>query len=542
MGLDEQLLVWINSGWAHPLLDVVFHWLSSRPGLALPLLVFLLLYLWRDYGGDGVKLWGILLLVVVGGDAFGATIKDLTGQYRPCYDFADALRQPPNMPWPCGDTTTGFPSNHALNYFSVALFMFCCLPRKRLWLVLAAIAVAVGLSRVYLAKHYPSQVVAGALIGVAFGYGSGWLTHRYLPFARRIRRMSALSLFRFQLKDRPRMTSEATAKPHRLSVVIPLYNEEESVMPLMERVHEALNNYPHPWELVLVDDGSGDATTQRVHETQARFGDHIHLVELQRNFGQTAAMQAGIDYARGDIIATMDGDLQNDPIDIPRMVSRLLDEDLDLVVGWRRDRKDNLWQRKIPSRIANHLIGRITKVELHDYGCSLKIYRSNIIKGVRLYGEMHRFIPAWVATNTSPARIKEEVVTHHAPQFGESKYGISRTFRVILDLISVYFFMRYRARPGHFFGKIGFMFGGLGGLILAYLIGIKLFLGEDIGTRPLLMAGVLLVVVAVQFMTTGVLAELMTRTYFESSNVRSYVVRARRDDRPDADETWKIQS
>ena len=543
MGFDEQLLVWINSGWAHPLLDGLFQWLSSRAGLALPLLVVLLLYLWRDYGGDGVKLWGILVLVVVGGDAFGATIKDLTGQYRPCYDFADALRQPPNMPWPCGGTTTGFPSNHALNYFSVALFMFFCLPRKRLWLVLAAIAVAVGLSRIYLAKHFPSQVVAGASIGAAFGYMSGWLAHRYLPFTRRIRTMSALSLFHFQLKDQPRMTTEATVTPHRLSVVVPLYNEDESVKPLVERVHEALGDYPHPWELVLVDDGSGDATVQRVHEAQAQFSDHVRLVELQRNFGQTAAMQAGIDYARGDIIATMDGDLQNDPIDIPRMVGRLLNEDLDLIVGWRRNRKDNLWQRKIPSRIANHLIGRITKVELHDYGCSLKIYRSNIIKGVRLYGEMHRFIPAWVATNTSPARIKEEVVTHHARQYGESKYGISRTFRVILDLISVYFFMRYRARPGHFFGKIGFVFGGLGALILTYLAGIKLFLGEDIGTRPLLMAGVLLVVVAVQFFTTGVLAELMTRTYFESSNVRSYAVRERNNNHHATDdEAWNTPS
>jgi glycosyltransferase involved in cell wall biosynthesis len=334
------------------------------------------------------------------------------------------------------------------------------------------------------------------------------------------------------------MTDSAAAQPHHLSLVVPVYNEEENIRPLVERVHEALKEYPHPWELILVNDGSSDNTYEDAVAERERYGRHVRAVDLQRNFGQTAAMQAGIDVARGDVIVTMDGDLQNDPVDIPRMVNRLLDEDLDMVAGWRKNRKDALVLRKIPSRIANRLIRKITGVHLHDYGCSLKVYRSSIIQGVRLYGEMHRFIPAWVATNTKPNRIKEEVVTHHARQFGTSKYGIGRTFRVILDLLSVYFFMRYKARPGHFFGSIGLSFGALGGLILTYLFFIKFFLGHDIGGRPLLLVGILLVVVSVQFLTTGVLAELISRTYFESGNLRSYSIRNEAMLAEDGEQDW----
>lgn len=311
-----------------------------------------------------------------------------------------------------------------------------------------------------------------------------------------------------------------------LSLVVPMYNEEDNVAPLVERIHEALAGQPIPWEVVLVDDGSADATPDRMLTQRKHHGPHVRVVCLQRNFGQTAAMQAGIDHARGSIIATLDGDLQNDPGDIPSMVRRLLEEDLDMVAGWRKDRHDDLWKRKIPSRIANKLIRWTTKVNLHDYGCSLKVFRADVLKGVRLYGEMHRFIPAWFATQTSPRRIREHVVTHHARAHGDSKYGISRTFRVILDLLSVYFFMRYRARPGHFFGSIGLVFGGLGSVILGYLFLVKVLLHESIGTRPLLFVGITCVLVSVQLLTTGVLSELMARTYFESGRIRSYVVRA----------------
>jgi glycosyltransferase involved in cell wall biosynthesis len=335
---------------------------------------------------------------------------------------------------------------------------------------------------------------------------------------------------RHQQIQQPTMNAAAenTSVTHRLSVVIPMYNEQDNVAPMIARVHEALAAYPHPWELVLVDDGSTDGTVQALHDKAKHYGGHVRVVELQRNFGQTAAMQAGIDVARGDVIATLDGDLQNDPADIARMVKRLLEENLDLVAGWRQNRQDN-WLRKIPSRIANRLIRRITHVNLHDYGCSLKIFRADIIKHVRLYGEMHRFIPAWTATHTTPARIKEEVVRHHARKYGTSKYGIGRTFRVILDLLAVYFFMRYRSKPGHFFGKIGIVFGALGGLGLAYLAFVKLILGEDIGGRPLLLISVLFVMLAVQMITTGVLSELISRTYYESGDIKSYVVRNARE-------------
>lgn len=324
---------------------------------------------------------------------------------------------------------------------------------------------------------------------------------------------------------------------HTLSVVVPMYNEAENVEPLLDRIHLALGPYPWPWEVVLVDDGSSDATPAELARCARQFGPHVRVVELMRNFKQTAAMQAGLDAARGSVIATMDGDLQNDPIDIPRMVHRLLVEDLDLVAGWRKNRQDGLLLRKIPSRIANRLIARMTGVHLRDYGCSLKVFRGSAIKSVRLYGEMHRFIPAWLATVTTPRRIAQEVVTHHARMFGQSKYGISRTFRVVLDLVFVYFFMRFRTRPGHFFGGIGIALGALGSLILAYLIGVKLFLGESIGTRPLLFGGFFLVIAGVQMVTSGVLAELLARVYYESGTSRPYIVRPATE--LAADEGWR---
>ncbi len=310
--------------------------------------------------------------------------------------------------------------------------------------------------------------------------------------------------------------------PHDLSIVVPIYNEADNVEPLVRRVHNVFVSYPFPWELIIVDDGSSDGSHERLMHLKEFYGSHLHIVALQRNFGQTAAMQAGIDAARGSIIATLDGDLQNDPADIPRLITLLTKEDLDLVVGWRKARKDNLFIRKIPSRIANRLIGLITGVRLHDYGCSLKVYRASMIKRIRLYGEMHRFIPAWAAMATSSARIREEVVNHFARQAGRSKYGISRSFRVILDLMAVYFFMKHRAKPGHFFGMIGLVVGMSAILILGYLGGVKFILGQSIGTRPLLLVGIMLLISSVQFLTTGIIAELMARTYFESSNVKPY--------------------
>jgi glycosyltransferase involved in cell wall biosynthesis len=320
------------------------------------------------------------------------------------------------------------------------------------------------------------------------------------------------------------MSTTSTFMPKSLSVVIPMYQEAGNVDRLLARVHEGLSNYPGPWELICVDDGSTDGTGRLLQTAAARCGSHVRIIRMRRNFGQTAAMQAGIDAARGELVATLDGDLQNDPADIPRMVEELEQRDLDLLQGWRRQRQDGLLLRRLPSRLANALIARVTGVRLHDYGCSLKVYRREVLAQVRLFGEMHRFIPVWVASVTAPSRIGETEVRHQARQAGVSKYGISRTFRVVLDLLAVFFFLKYRARPGHFFGSIGLLFGCIGGLLLAYLAVLKFGFGQDIGDRPLFLIAILMVVASVQFLTTGVLAEMLSRTFFVSSGAPAHSV------------------
>ncbi|MEQ1951518.1 glycosyltransferase family 2 protein [Mesorhizobium sp. CN2-181] len=307
-----------------------------------------------------------------------------------------------------------------------------------------------------------------------------------------------------------------------LSVLIPLHNEEENVAPLVERVCDALKDFGKPWELVIVDDGSTDGTLVNARKEFAREGLDLRIIEFQRNFGQAAGLQAGIDAARGRILATLDGDLQNDPYDIPKMVAMLEERQLDLVCGWRKSRQDGLMLRLIPSWIANRLIRKVTGVKVHDYGCGLKVYRASVMKQIRIMGGMHRFIPAWIGSVVPTSRIDEMVVNHHARQFGTSKYGISRTFRVVLDLLSVLFFMSFRYRPGHFFGTIGLVFGGLSGLLFVYLFVVKFILGEDIGTRPMLTIAVMLFIGAVQMVTTGILAEMLARSRDET---RNYVVR-----------------
>jgi glycosyltransferase involved in cell wall biosynthesis len=329
--------------------------------------------------------------------------------------------------------------------------------------------------------------------------------------------------------------------PHRLSVVVPMYNEVELAAALVDAVEAALADYPCPWELIVVDDGSTDGTGQALDRRARAAGPHVRILHLARNFRQTAAMQAGIDAARGDVIATLDGDLQNDPLDIPRMVARLLDDDLDMVAGWRRERQDGLLWRKVPSRLANRLIRRVSGLKFQDLGCSLKVFRTSVLRQVRLYGEMHRFIPAWLATVTSPSRMAEEPVRHHARRAGESKYGISRTFRVLLDLLVVHFFLRFGTRPGHFFGGIGLGVLFVGGLMLGYL-GVLKLLGESIGTRPMLSLGFFLVLGGVQLLTTGVLAELVMRVYYDVGRARPYRVRGTElpNDDTRADAGWHV--
>ena len=317
-----------------------------------------------------------------------------------------------------------------------------------------------------------------------------------------------------------------------VSVVVPVYNEEENAAELVRQIGEAMDRSPRPWELIVVDDGSSDGTLRVLNQICAD-ASHLRVLELQRNYGQTAAMQAGIDASRGDLVVTLDGDLQNDPADIPRLMDQLENEGLDLLQGWRKRRKDDLILRKIPSRIANRLIARITGVHLHDYGCSLKVYRGSAIRNVRLYGEMHRFIPAWMSRHTAPHRIAETEVNHRPRVAGRSKYGLSRVYRVLIDLLVVYFFLRFLSRPGHFFGSIGLALGSVGGLILTVLMYDKLILGAHIGARPMLTAGVLLVVVGVQFLTTGVLGELAARTFFAAGDTRPYALRSGDEQEPD---------
>jgi glycosyltransferase involved in cell wall biosynthesis len=316
-----------------------------------------------------------------------------------------------------------------------------------------------------------------------------------------------------------------------------MHDEIDNVEPMVARVHRGLADYAGLWELICVDDGSHDGTGERLAQVAERYGPHARVIRLRRNFGQTAAMQAGFDAARGELIATLDGDLQNDPADIPRMVDELLERDLDLLQGWRRRRQDDLLLRKIPSRLANTLIGKVTGVALHDYGCSLKIYRAEVVRELTLLGEMHRFIPVWVAGVTAPSRIGETEVAHQARQFGTSKYGISRTFRVLLDLLAAFFFLRFGSRPGHFFGSIGIVFGLIGGLMMTDLLFVKFVLGENIGQRPMLFVSILFLVASIQFLTTGVLAELLTRTFYASSERSHHRIRWESDPQK-AD--WKI--
>ena len=329
--------------------------------------------------------------------------------------------------------------------------------------------------------------------------------------------------------ERRRSARAAPPGPGResasLSVVVPLRDEEDNVLPLVTQVQAALAAAPWPWQLILVDDGSRDRTRDRIRDAVAASPGRVSGLALRRPFGQTAAMQAGIDAARGTAVATLDGDLQNNPHDIVRMVRRLLAEDLDLVVGWRRARRDGFWLRRLPSLLANRLIVAATGIALHDVGCSLKIYRTQVLREVRLYGEMHRFIPGWMATLTAPERIGEEEVSHFSRLHGRSKYGVGRAFKVVLDLLAMVFFVRFRASPGHFFGRIGLACALAGMGALGRLAWLKLAEGASIGGRPLLFLGVLLVVIGVQFVCTGILTELLARTWFEAGGARSYLVR-----------------
>lgn len=317
----------------------------------------------------------------------------------------------------------------------------------------------------------------------------------------------------------------------KISVVIPIYNEEANLQGLLDQVSAALHPTGWDFELILVDDGSRDGTAAVLQ----RLSEHLpwlHCIFLIRNYGQSTALQAGFDHAEGDYIVTLDGDLQNDPADIPNLIEILeTSPDVDCVSGWRKSRQDAAISRRLPSQLANALISKVTRVRLHDYGCALKAYRASIIKSLRLYGELHRFIPA-LAVEVGAKIV--EVPVHHRPRVaGVSKYGIDRTVRVLLDLLWIRFTMRFLHRPIHAFGGIAFAMLTVGLGILAWLAGEKILFDADIGGRPLLMLGVLLTLVGVQLLATGLIGELLVRIYHEPQGRRQYLVR------PSTGRQWK---
>lgn len=305
-----------------------------------------------------------------------------------------------------------------------------------------------------------------------------------------------------------------------LSIVIPIYNEEENIQILHEKLKEVLDSLEKEYEILFVDDGSTDRTLSILEEIQAK-DKHVVVLSLRRNFGQTAAFAAGFDFARGDVIVTMDGDLQNDPADIPKLLELIKGNDL--VSGWRKKRKDPFFTRRLPSIAANWLISKVTGVKLHDYGCSLKAYRRDVIKNLKLYGEMHRFIPA--VASWYGVRIAEVETVHYPRLRGKSKYGISRTIKVVLDLITVKFLQSFSTKPIQFFGPIGILSGLFGFLISLYLAIDKLFFGRDIGGRPLLLLGALLIIVGIQLIGMGLLGEMLVRVYHESQRKPIYVIK-----------------
>ena len=305
-----------------------------------------------------------------------------------------------------------------------------------------------------------------------------------------------------------------------ISVVVPLFNEEENVEPLFDALTVTLAGLGRAYEIVLVDDGSSDATEKRLSALAAR-DSRVRPLRLRRNFGQTAAFSAGFDHARGDVVVTLDGDLQFDPADIPALLARL-DQGFDMVCGWRHPRRDPL-SKRIPSWFANRIIAWTTGVPLHDFGCSLKAMRADVAKGIRLYGEMHRFIPAvasWMGVT-----IDEMAVHHRARARGASKYGLGRTTRVLLDLLTVKFLLAYGTRPAHLFGLIGLGFGGAGMGVLGYLAYVRLFEDTAIGGRPLLLLGALLFLTGVLFINFGLIGELLVRIYHESQGKPIYVLK-----------------
>ncbi len=306
-----------------------------------------------------------------------------------------------------------------------------------------------------------------------------------------------------------------------LSIVVPVYNEEQNLPPLLDGIRAVIQSMNTDWEVILVDDGSRDGSQGVLRSLAALDPEHVRVVIFRRNFGQTAAITAGIDHARGEVIVLMDADLQNDPADIPALLAKLT-EGYDLVSGWRKDRKENRLVRTLPSRMANWLISHVTGVHLHDYGCTLKAYRREALSGFRLYGEMHRFIP--VFAHAVGARITELPVRHHARKFGRTSYGLERTFKVVLDLVAVKFLLDYADKPIRVFGGAGLLLMSLGAADILFLFIRRTFWHISAGSSPLLPIGVMLMIMGFQSLLMGLIAEVLARTYYESQSKPTYTI------------------
>ncbi|RJP55303.1 MAG: glycosyltransferase [Anaerolineaceae bacterium] len=307
-----------------------------------------------------------------------------------------------------------------------------------------------------------------------------------------------------------------------LSLIIPVYNEQDNLPLLFDAVYKTMESLDTSWEAIFVDDGSRDRSLSILKEFAEKDPERIRLISFRRNFGQTAAIAAGLDYSKGEIIVLLDADLQNDPDDIPMMLAKL-DEGYDLVSGWRKERKDNAITRNLPSMIANWIISQVTGVHLHDYGCTLKAYRRDVLEGFRLYGEMHRFIP--VFADSVGARITEIVVNHHPRRFGKTKYGLERTAKVILDLFTVKFLVSYSSKPIYLFGGTGGVLMIISAIIMAYLFVRRVFYLVSITGSPLLQTSVMFFILGFQSILMGLIAELLVRTYHESQRKPTYTVR-----------------
>lgn len=316
------------------------------------------------------------------------------------------------------------------------------------------------------------------------------------------------------------MTEGVAQSTCELSVVVPFYEEEEAIEPFFAELLPVLDGLDMRAEVVAVDDGSRDRTFERLR-TVHRADSRVRVVRLRRNFGQTAGLAAGFKHARGRVVVTMDGDLQNDPADIQSLLAAL-DEGADVVSGWRHDRKDARLHRVIPSKVANWIISRVTAVYLHDYGCGLKAYRRDVVSELRLYGEMHRFLPA-IAADLG-ARVTERKVNHRARTLGRSKYGLTRTVRVILDLVTVKFLSDFATRPIQVFGLLGLAMAAVGSVLLAWLGVERIVFGVELGGRPIVLLAIVLLITGLQFITFGLLGEMLARTYHESQGKPVYVV------------------